>query len=151
MKLIYPIQSVASALRSLTSGLCVRGRDACDRQYIWRPLDTGTGPCDIVIRHHFRVHPVRPLDKGVPSFPATCEFDRSPRLDREKATRPSSFTYSCRGRSIIHPRVTSDYLKICIAFCKRVAQLTSILLIKIECIFLGIVREFHSGPKDEIF
>lgn len=75
MKLIYPSQSVASALRSLAPGLYVRVRDACDRQYIWRPLATGAGPCDIVIQHHFRVHPVRPLDKGDPSFPATCEFD----------------------------------------------------------------------------
>lgn len=93
MKLIYPSQSVASALRSPASGW-LYVRDACDRQYIWRPP---WPPRDIVIHHHFRVHPVRPVDKGVPSFPATCEFDHS-RLDREKAHDPCSpppYTPSC--------------------------------------------------------
>ena len=95
MKLIYPSQSVASALRWPPSGLYVRVRDACDRQYIWRPLATAGQPCDIVIHNHFRVHPVRPcLDKGLPSFPATCEFDHRPgaRLEpREKPPRGLSF------------------------------------------------------------
>lgn len=57
-------------------------------------------PCDIVIHHHFRVHPVRPLDKGVPSFPATCEFDHR-RLDREKAHDPCSPLHT--------PRIWLDY------------------------------------------
>lgn len=93
MKLIYPSQSVASALRSPASGW-LYVRDACDRQYIWRPP---WPPRDIVIHHHFRVHPVRPVDKGVPSFPATCEFDHR-RLDREKAHDPCSpppYTLPC--------------------------------------------------------
>lgn len=109
MKLIYPSQSVASALRSPASGLVVRTR--CMRQTIYLAPPLPWPPCDIVIHHHFRVHPVRAVDKGVPSFPATCEFDHS-RLDREKAHDPCSprtLSGICLDYDIASRKVEKDF------------------------------------------
>lgn len=80
MKLIYPSQSVASALRSSAPGPYTRVRDAWDRQYIWRPSAAPTWTT-----WHYNLPAFGgsssevPPDKGLPSFSATWEFDHSAR------------------------------------------------------------------------
>jgi len=82
MKLIYPDQSVASALRSLVPGIRIRA-------YAMRATDNISGsprprrgtcePRDTIIWRHLEVHPARPSDKGLPSFSGTREFNHATR------------------------------------------------------------------------